>query len=184
MMMPETYNNVFGYTTNPYNTRLSSGGSSGGESSLLALRGELTWATSLTAGTPLGVGSDIGGSVRIPASFTGLYALKPSFGRFSTYGARSGLPGQEAVRSINGPMSADIKSLELFAKAIVDSEGWLSDPNIVPIPWRTISLPEKLCFGILVDDGVVKPLPPVQKAMERTRRAIEAAGHTVIEYTP
>jgi amidase len=73
MMMPETYNNVFGYTTNPYNTRLSSGGSSGGESSLLALRG-----------TPLGIGSDIGGSVRIPASFTGLYALKPSFGRFST----------------------------------------------------------------------------------------------------
>lgn len=100
------------------------------------------------------------------------------------YGARSGLPGQEAVRSINGPMSADVSSLELFAKAIVDSEGWLSDPNIVPIPWRIIDLPSKLCFGILVDDGIVKPLPPVTRALERTRRAIEAAGHTVIEYHP
>jgi amidase len=81
-------------------------------------------------------------------------------------------------------MSADITSLELFAKAIVDSQGWLTDPNIVPIPWRTITLPEKLCFGLLVDDGVVRPLPPVLKALERTRRAIEAAGHTVIEYKP
>jgi amidase len=81
-------------------------------------------------------------------------------------------------------MSADITSLELFAKAIVDSEGWLSDPNIIPIPWREIQLPEKLCFGILADDGIVKPLPPVARALETTRRAIEAAGHTVIEYKP
>lgn len=80
MMMPETYNNVYGYTTNPHNTRLSSGGSSGGESSLLALKG-----------TPLGVGTDIGGSVRIPASKTGIYALKPSFGRFTTYVSSSSL---------------------------------------------------------------------------------------------
>lgn len=130
------------------------------------------------------MGTDIGGSVRIPASFTGIYALKPSFGRFTTYGARSGLPGQEAVRSINGPMAADFATLELFAKSIVGSQGWLSDPNIVPIPWREVTLPQQLCFGILVDDGVVKPLPPVQRALERTRRAIEAAGHKVIEYTP
>lgn len=74
MMMAESYNNVFEYTSNPHNTRLSSGGSSGGESSLLALKG-----------TPLGIGTDIGGSVRIPASKTGIYALKPSFGRFTTY---------------------------------------------------------------------------------------------------
>ena len=94
------------------------------------------------------------------------------------------MPGQEAVRSINGPMSADLSSLELFAKAIVDSEGWLTDPNVVPIPWREITLPSQLCFGILVDDGVVRPLPPVQKALEKTRRAIEAAGHKVIEYKP
>ena len=94
------------------------------------------------------------------------------------------MPGQEAVRSINGPMSADLSSLELFAKAIVDSQGWLSDPNVVPIPWREVVLPPRLCFGILLDDGVVKPLPPVQKALEKTRRALEAAGHTVIEYTP
>jgi amidase len=79
-------------------------------------------------------------------------------------------------------MSADISSLELFAKTIVDAQGWLSD--IVPIPWRTIELPTKLCFGILVDDGIVKPLPPVTKALDKTKRAIEAAGHTVIEYTP
>lgn len=81
-------------------------------------------------------------------------------------------------------MSSDLSSLELWTKAIVGSEGWLTDPSIVPIPWREITLPQKLCFGLLVDDGVVKPLPPVLRALERTRKALEAAGHTVIEYTP
>lgn len=60
----------------------------------------------------------------------------------------------------------------------------MTDPNVVPIPWRDITLPEKLCFGILVDDGVVKPLPPVQRALADTRKALEAAGHTVIDYKP
>lgn len=81
-------------------------------------------------------------------------------------------------------MSSDLASLTLYAKTIIDSQGWETDPNVVPIPWRDIALPEKLCFGILVDDGIVKPLPPVQRALEDTRKALEAAGHTVIEYKP
>jgi amidase len=77
--------------TNPYNRLLSSGGSSGGEAALLALHGSF-----------IGVGTDIGGSVRIPSSFTNLYGLRPTFGRFPTYGAKSALAGQEAVNSVNG----------------------------------------------------------------------------------
>jgi amidase len=65
LMWPEAFNNIFGRTTNPYNRTLTPGGSSGGEGALIALKG-----------SPLGVGSDIGGSVRIPAGFCGLYALK------------------------------------------------------------------------------------------------------------
>ncbi|RSH94942.1 hypothetical protein EHS25_000026 [Saitozyma podzolica] len=182
MMMPETYNNTWGYTTNPHNRNLTSGGSSGGEGSLLALKG-----------SPLGVGTDIGDLsayhdapltvVGIPAALCGLFSLKPSFGRFATYGARSGLPGQEAVRSINGPMSTSLSAVELWAKAVVGSEPWTRDPNMLPIPWREVTLPEQLCFGLLMDDGIVKPTPPVTRALLEVKAALEAAGHKVIEWT-
>jgi amidase len=69
---PETNNNILGYTWNPYNQRLSSGGSSGGEGVMQALRG-----------SAFGIGTDIGGSVSMPASFQGLFSLKPSSGRIS-----------------------------------------------------------------------------------------------------
>ncbi|WWD20157.1 hypothetical protein CI109_104633 [Kwoniella shandongensis] len=173
MMIAESYNNVWGYTTNPYNRQLSSGGSSGGEGALLALKG-----------SPLGVGTDIGGSIRIPASFCGLYSLKPSFGRFATYGARSGLPGQEAIRSINGPMSTSLAAVELWSKAVVDKEPWKYDPNMIPIPWRDVTIPEKLCFGLILDNGIVKPTPPVTRALLETKAALEAAGHKVVEWSP
>lgn len=67
MMMMETISNVWGETTGAYHSGTSSGGSSGGEGVLLAMRG-----------SPLGVGTDIGGSIRIPSAFNGLYGLKPT----------------------------------------------------------------------------------------------------------
>ncbi len=70
LMSGETNNNILGYTTNPKNRNLSCGGSSGGEGALIGLRG-----------SPLGLGTDIGGSIRIPAAFNGLYGLRPSSGR-------------------------------------------------------------------------------------------------------
>lgn len=137
-MIAESYNNVWGYTCNPYNRTCSSGGSSS----------TLADPHSIIAGSPLGVGTDIGGSIRIPASMCGLYSLKPSFGRFPTYGARSGLPGQEAIRSINGPMSTALESVGMWVKAVVDNKPWDRDPNMIPIPWRDVEVPEKLCFGV------------------------------------
>lgn len=70
LMSGETINNIVGYTTNPKNRNLSAGGSSGGEGALISLKG-----------SPLGFGTDIGGSIRIPAAFCGLYGLRPSAGR-------------------------------------------------------------------------------------------------------
>jgi amidase len=67
MMMMETTSNVWGETTGAYHSGCSPGGSSGGEGALLAMRG-----------SPFGIGTDIGGSVRIPSSFNGLYGLKPT----------------------------------------------------------------------------------------------------------
>lgn len=84
----------------------------------------------------------------IPASFCGLYSLKPSFGRFPTLGAKAGLPGQEAVKSVNGPMANDLDSLELFAQAVLSTKPWERDPNVLPIPWRKVEVSgKKLAFG-------------------------------------
>ncbi|TYJ57847.1 hypothetical protein B9479_001457 [Cryptococcus floricola] len=173
MMIAESYNNVWGYTSNPYNTSCSSGGSSGGEAALLAL-----------FGSPLGIGTDIGGSIRIPASMCGLYSIKASFGRFPTYGARSGLPGQEAIRSINGPLSSTLEGVELWAKSVVGKKPWERDPNMLPIPWREYEAPSQLCFAMILDNGVVKPTPPVTRALQETKAALEKAGHKVIEWSP
>ena len=101
MMMAETFNNLWRRTVlffsnsansdNPYNRLLSPGGSSGGESALLALNGSF-----------IGIGTDIGGSIHIPGAFTNLYSLRPTFGRFPTYGTTTALAGQEAINSVNG----------------------------------------------------------------------------------
>ncbi|CAG7941956.1 unnamed protein product [Penicillium salamii] len=172
MMAGETYNAIYGYTTNPYNRDLSSGGSSGDESALLAL-----------GGSPMGVGTDVGGSIRISASFCGLYSLKPSSGRFPTSGLRDVMEGQKAVPNTVGPISRSIAGLELWSKAVLEMKPWMkADPDCFPIPYRDIEIPDKLCFGFLPDDGVVKPLPPVARALEITKKALEAAGHTVIEF--
>ncbi|KAL1720608.1 amidase signature domain-containing protein [Schizophyllum commune] len=173
MMIAETYNNVWNRTLNPYNRRLSPGGSSGGEAALLAMKG-----------SPLGVGTDIGGSIRIPGTCAGLYTLRPSLGRFPTLGARSGMAGQEAIHSVNGPMSRSLSALSTFASAVVSTQPWLRDPKSLPIPWRPATLPAQLCFGLIADDGVVRPNPPVRRALAATAAALRAAGHTVIDLPP
>lgn len=93
LMMGESVSNVFGRTLNPRNRALTTGGSSGGESALVTFRASF-----------LGVGTDIGGSIRHPASYTGLFGLRPSHGRVSYQGVVNTYLGQEAVRSRAGPM--------------------------------------------------------------------------------
>lgn len=172
MMMPETTNHVYGTTTNAHNRFLSAGGSSGGGASLATLSNVLAIST------------DIGGSIRIPASYHWVYSLRPTFGRFPTYGARSGLPGLESVNSVNGPICSDINTLEFYCKTVVDKEPWLYDPKITEIPWRPIELPKKLCFAILEDDKWVRPTPPVLRGIQMAKKALLDAGHEVIEWEP
>ncbi|KAI1293085.1 amidase [Xylaria venustula] len=173
MMIAESVNNTFGRTVNPLNRRLTSGGSSGGESALITFKG-----------SPLGIGTDIGGSLRIPAACTGIFTLRPSFGRFPTLGCRSGLPGQEAVQSVNGPMTRTLSDLEHYSKAVVDSEPWHVDPRCLPIPWRLATLPSRLKIAVLWHDSMVLPTPPVTRALRHTVDKLKAAGHELIDWSP
>ncbi|KZP01876.1 general amidase [Calocera viscosa TUFC12733] len=180
LMFPETFNVVFGRTTNPYNRSLTPGGSSGGEGALIALGGSV-----------LGVGSDIGGSVRIPAGMCGIYGLRPSYNRIPYQGAMNSSLGQECISSVLGPLSASLSGLRVFTQAVLDGEPWLYDPVCVRKPWDESEYKlkkhghgEKMCFGIMWDDGVVKPHPPVHRALKMAKAALLAAGHTVIDWVP
>ncbi|KAK6080289.1 fatty-acid amide hydrolase (amidase) [Seiridium cupressi] len=172
MMIAESVNHTFGRTVNPLNRKLTSGGSSGGESALIAFRG-----------SPWGVGTDIGGSLRIPAACTGIFTLRPSFGRFPTLRCRSGMPGQEAVQSVNGPLTRTLEDLEFYCKTVVDSEPWLADPRCLPIPWRSVELPKKLKIAVMWNDGMALPTPPVTRALKAAVEKLRVAGHEIVDWS-
>ncbi|KAL4767758.1 amidase signature domain-containing protein [Aspergillus nidulans var. acristatus] len=173
MMIAETVNNVFGRTVNPRNRKLTSGGSSGGESALIAF-----------GGSRIGVGTDIGGSLRIPAACTGIFTIRPSFGRFPNFQTRSGLAGQEAVNSVNGPMAKTLEEIVLWARTVVGQQPWLTDPKCLPIPWRDVEVTKSLKIGVLHHDGLVTPTPPVTRALNETVQKLKDAGHEIVTWAP
>jgi amidase len=175
MMSADTFSNAFGYTQNAINRKVSPGGSSGGEGALVGARGSL-----------LGLGTDIGGSIRIPSSFNGLYGLRPSHGRFSYQKVTNSNSGQSVIPSVIGPMAQDLDDLEYFCKAWFATEPWHYDSEVVPLPWRevTVRQGEKLSFGVMKWDGLIHPHPPVNRAIEETIQALKEAGHEVIDWEP
>ncbi len=171
MMFAESVNNVYGRTVNPLNRNLTSGGSSGGESALIAMRGSC-----------LGVGTDIGGSLRIPAACCGLYAIRPSLGRSPHFDSRTALAGQEAIGSVNGPMSRSIADLKMWMQAVISLQPWLRDPKAMEIPWRDITLNQKPKIAILWDNGIVTPTPPVTRALNSVVEKLMSKGYHIIDW--
>ncbi|KAF2124089.1 amidase [Dothidotthia symphoricarpi CBS 119687] len=180
LMTGETVNNIIGYTLNPKNRHLTSGGSSGGEGALIGIRG-----------SPLGFGTDIGGSIRIPAAFNGLYGLRPSTGRLPYEGMANSMDGQNSILSVVGPLAKSAASLRLATKALLLQKPWLHDPLVHEVPWREdqheemlrlTTSDEKLCFGLIATDGIVNPTPPVRRATNLVAEALRSAGHTVIPW--
>ncbi|GLA26517.1 general amidase GmdA [Aspergillus phoenicis ATCC 13157] len=186
LMAAETANNIIGYTWNPRNRHLSSGGSSGGEGALIALRG-----------SPAGFGTDIGGSIRVPAAFNGVFGLRPSAGRMPYEGAANSMDGQNTILSVVGPLATSIRSLRLLFKAVLSEKPWMSDPMTLALPWKedldteTQKLilasnenPGLLSFGILHHDGVVQPHPPVKHALMLVEGMLRSRGHQVVSLDP
>ena len=133
LMVPESDNYIFGPSLNPWDAARTPGGSSGGEGALLAARV-----------TPLGLGSDIGGSVRIPAAFCGVCGFKPTAGRLTLRGMPAprplGVDGQNAVLPTAGPMARTCGDLTLLMEVLLrDGPGgqWgtRGDVTVPFAPW-------------------------------------------------
>jgi amidase len=166
-------NSVYGRTLNPYNRRLSPGGSSGGESALVGFRG-----------SPIGLASDGGGSIRCPAAFMGLYGLKPTSGRIPLNEAKLAMPGYDSTPASAGPVCRSLRDNELFIKVMLDAQPWLVQPGLVPIPWRPVEL-TNVKIGVSFDDGICRPHPPIKRAIEYVSKRLSGiSGISVSEYVP
>jgi amidase len=165
-MALETVSNLWGRTLNPFNTRLVAGGSSGGDGALVAMRG-----------CPIAPSSDIGGSIRIPAAFNGLYAIRPTSLRIPKAAWGGSKTGQTSIRDSVGPVCHSVEDVRMFTQILTGDSTNRYDVCSVPIPWRDVSLPKrKLVVGIMTWDGAVMPQPPVLRVIAHTRQALSEAG--------
>jgi amidase len=174
LMALDSDNNVFGRVLNPRDTRLTAGGSSGGEGALIAMGGSI-----------LGVGTDVGGSIRIPAMCNGLYGMKGSFQRMPYVGQENG--GREgasklALPASAGPIAHSVRDCELFLQTISNARPWERDPSLAYGLWEEQgSIQDKPLIGVIRKDDVITPLPPVSKVLDETVQALRKSGVDVVE---
>lgn len=103
---------------------------------------------------PLGIGTDIGGSIRCPAAFCGVYGFKPTAMRNPMTGIKVANVGHDSIRGAVGPMSSSsLDDLELFQKAVLDQEPWDTEISLVPLPWKTVTPTRDMTIAIMWDDG-------------------------------
>ncbi|KAI0411278.1 putative fatty-acid amide hydrolase [Xylaria grammica] len=135
IMTGESYNNMFGRTVNPLNIRFTAGGSTSGDGALVELRGSI-----------LGVGTDIGGSVRVPSVCNGIYGFKPSVDRT--------VPGTTGVMSSASPMATSLCDCSLFLRMVKD----------------------RYRIGLIENDGMYTPLTSVRRGLEMAADRLRDQG--------
>ncbi|XP_039908699.1 vitamin D3 hydroxylase-associated protein-like isoform X2 [Simochromis diagramma] len=196
-------NPIYGQTVNPHNPQKTSGGSTGGEGALIGGGGSL-----------LGIGTDLGGSIRIPASFCGICGFKPTAGRLrwvsfsqfprnllyiaeknfyltfcvmiSSQGVCPTYRGQKSVLSSPGPMARDVDSLALCMQALLCDHMFSLDPTVPPLPFNMerYRTTKPLRIGCLENDGYMHPSPSMARGVREVKALLEQAGHTVVPYHP
>lgn len=175
LLAQETENALWGVTRNPFNPARVPGGSSGGEAAAIA-----------TGMTPWGVGTDIGGSIRIPCHFTGIYGLKPTVDTWSMRGSMGSMPGQELVRAQMGPMARTVDDLVLMCRHLDPRVMSRHDPGVPPLPPPDPSGVDLkgMRIGWHDDDGYLTPAPPLRRAVALAKAALEAAGAELVPFRP
>jgi fatty acid amide hydrolase len=167
-------NPIFGATRHPMDESRTPGGSSGGEAALMAVRGSI-----------LGLGTDIGGSVRVPAAFCGVCGFKPSGGRITKKGYFSVLAGQSGVTPAFGPMSPEVPAIAECMAALTSVEN-RPDKSVAPVPWNwgEYSGTHKLRVGYYVADGFIAATPACVQAVHQACSMLRARGHDVVPFRP
>jgi amidase len=166
----QSYNEIYGVTNNPWDTSRTCGGSSGGA------------AAALAAGlTPLELGSDIGGSIRTPSHFNGVFGHKPSYGIVPQRGHLPPGPGvlSEPDLSVVGPIGHCVddlaRALDLLAGPLPEeAPGWR-----LSLPAAAVTSPGDLRVAVWSDDAFCPVDSEIRAAVEAAGRSLEAQGASV-----
>lgn len=173
LMAWETDNLLYGRTNNPWDLSRTAGGSSGGEAAAIA--------SGCSAG---GVGSDGGGSIRVPAHFCGICGLKPTPGRIPATGHFPQSVGPFALLGVVGPMARTVADLKLLFEVMQGPD--IGDPSAAPVPvrWPDRDDLKKTRIGYFEDDGRTRVTPETRKAVQNAAQALRSAGFEVEPFLP
>ena len=161
----ETDNPVFGRTNNPHDLKLTPGGSSGGEAAAIA-----------ACLSPAGVGSDLSGSIRVPAHFCGIAGLKPTTGRVPMDGHTPEASGALSLGACIGPMARTVEDLELLFDCMADSIPSATSAQVAAL--------RGLQLAYYTLDGVIAVTKETKRAVEAAARTLEEAGLRIKEECP
>jgi Asp-tRNA(Asn)/Glu-tRNA(Gln) amidotransferase A subunit family amidase len=173
LMAYETANLLHGQTRNPWDLSRTPGGSSGGESAAIA------------AGmSAAGLGSDSGGSVRVPAHFTGICSLKPTPGRIPGRGHLPPCVGPFSTLGAIGPMARTIADVALMFRTLSGQDQ--ADPASPPVPLSKPTLDDLRAqrIGFFEDDGLTPVTPETSTAIHAAAEVLRNAGFRVEPFRP
>lgn len=172
----ETDNPIWGRTHNPWDLTRTPGGSSGGEAALIA-----------AGGSPLGLGGDFGGSLRIPAAYCGLCTLRPTARRLPAgdrFPIRTG-EGAEVLVAQPGPLARTVDDVTLALRVMVDHV--VAHPGALnpPVPFADPAAVDvsRLRIALLPQVSDWAPSPAIRRALREAADALRATGATVSEWT-
>src|SRR6185295_17084054 len=166
----QSYNEVFGTTNNPYDVLRTPGGSSGGSAAALAC-----------GFTPLELGSDIGGSIRLPSHMSGVVGHKPSFGIVPAHGQIPGPPGTLTLAdlAVVGPMARTVEDLALSLDLMVGPNRWDAPAWKLALPAPRRPTLREYRIAAWLDNLRCKVDPEVKVLLEKAAQSLAAAGATV-----
>jgi Asp-tRNA(Asn)/Glu-tRNA(Gln) amidotransferase A subunit family amidase len=173
LMAWETDNLLYGRTNSPWDLDRTPGGSSGGEAAALA--------SGMSAG---GVGSDGGGSIRVPAHFSGICGLKPTPGRIPSTGHYPPSDGPFALIGVVGPMARTVDDLKLLFEIMQGPDD--GDPCAAPVPvcWPAETEVRNLRIGYFEDDGRTPVTPETRAAVQLASQALARSGFQIEAFRP
>jgi fatty acid amide hydrolase len=175
MIWHECDNPVYGRTNNPWDLGRTPGGSTGGEAALIAARG-----------SPLGLGNDLGGSIRVPAHFSGIHGLMTTSFRLPRGGSRRTMRGMDGVISRSGPMARHVEDLDLAIRVLADASDGRSEPET---QMAQLASPQDvnlkgLKIACWTDDGYFPASRAIVRAVREAAEALAARGAIVEEIKP
>lgn len=170
LMAWETDNLLYGHANNPWDLKRTPGGSSGGEAAAIA--------AGMSAG---GVGSDGGGSIRVPAHFSGICGLKPTPGRVPATGHFPPSGGPFALIGVVGPMARTVSDLKILFEIMQGPDDGDTCAAPVPLCWPQEDEVRRLRVGYFEEDGRTPVTPEIRQAV---RAAADALCHAGFEVEP